>query len=113
MSPDSTNAEAADGTKLPIDRPDIERVWSVTVDLEPCPEGWDCGDYCQAMRKRVEGFLHDLGHVEWHPLSLQPRVACTTASLRLLFRRNLWRKLGIIDVHIEEADGGEEMGGEG
>lgn len=107
------DTEPSDGTELPIDKPDLERVWSVMVDLEPCPEGWDIGDYCQAMRRRIEGFLHDLGHVEWRPLSLQPRVHCATAALRRLFRRNLWKKLGIIDVQIEEFAEAEEMGGEG
>ncbi|MBI1934571.1 hypothetical protein HYS30_02790 [Candidatus Peregrinibacteria bacterium] len=113
MPPDTTNADLPDDTEYPIEKPDLERGWSVMVDLEPCPDGWDIGDYCQAMRKRVEGFLYDLGHVEWHPLSLQPRIECTTSSLRRLFRRNLWKKLGITDVRIEETQAAEEVGGEG
>ena len=102
------------GTNLPsVDGLDQERMWSVTVHLEPCPDGMDIGEYCTALRTRIGGFLHDIGHVEWYGLSLQLRIECTTASLQGLFKKKLWKQLYIHDVQIEDSTETEEVGGEG
>lgn len=102
------------GSNMPsVDGLDQERMWSVTVHLEPCPDGMDIGEYCSALRTRIGGFLHDLGHVEWYGLSLQLRIECTTTSLQSLFKKKLWKKLHIQNVHIEDIDEPGEVGGEG
>lgn len=102
------------GTNMPpVDGLDHERMWSVTVHLEPCPDGIDIGEYCTALRTRIGGFLHDLGHVEWYGLSLQLRIECTTTSLQRLFKKKLWRQLHIRDVQIADLEETVEVGGEG
>ena len=103
-----------DSTNLPpVDGLDRERMWSVTVHLEPCPDGMDIGEYCTALRTRIGGSLQDLGHVEWYPLSLQLRIECTTISLQHLFRKKLWKQIHIHDVQIVDLEETEEVGGEG
>lgn len=102
------------GSNMPsVDGLDHERMWSVTVHLDPCPDGMDIGEYCTALRTRIGGSLHDLGHVEWHGLTLQLRIECTTTSLQLLFKKKLWKQLHIHDVQIADLEETDEVGGEG
>ena len=111
---DLPNEDDTGGVDLPsLNRPDIERMWSVTVHLEPCPDGMDIGEYCTSLRTKIGGFLHDLGHVEWYGLTLQLRVECTTTSLQHLLKKKLWKRLHIHDVQIEDLEDAEEVGGEG
>ena len=93
--------------------PDREGMWSVTVHLEPCPPAMDLGEYCHMVWEHVGGFLHDRGHVERQPLSLEARVECTTTELLYLFRRTLWKRFHITDVVVETLPGSADVGGEG
>ncbi len=101
-------------TNMPlVDGLDQERMWSLTVHLEPCPEEMDLGEYCQSLRERIGGFLQDLGHVSWYPLALELRIECTTTSLQRLFKKKLWKQLHIHDVQIADLEETDEVGGEG
>lgn len=88
-------------------------MWSVVVHFEPCPEGRDLGEHCQALRVRSGGYLQDHGHIEWPPLSLEARVHCTTTELIQLCRKNLYRKFSILRIEFDDLSVSDEVGGEG